>query len=423
MRPPEQKTMPSMDPLIPQDISREKNKNLHLFHDVAIGFQSFFFSNLRQGVLMIALVGIWVIFSFLTDGTFISPRNLSNLLIQSCITATLTMGMVLVIVTGYIDLSVGAVLGFLGTFMAVILSKDAIPLPLVLALTAALGILVGLWHGFWIAYQKVPAFIVTLASMLVFRGAIIGLSEGRTLSVDSFVDAGAIQFFEILGNGYLPTWGLHLSIGGISLHGSTVALGSLAVLGVIIKWVYDRKRIPAQRSVRLVFVALVLAAFVGILSLYQGIPWMLLMVVCLGLVVSFISERTVFGRRLYAIGGQPESAQYSGIDQKKYTLYLFALMGFLVAVAGVLTVARLSAATTSAGQNAELDAIAAAVIGGTSLMGGQGSIGGALIGALMMTTLDNGMSLMNLDSTFQYVVKGLILLFAVWFDLKSKTSV
>lgn len=375
---------------------------------------------------MVALLCIWAVFGVLTEATFLSPRNLSNLLIQSCITATLTMGMVLVIVTGYIDLSVGAVLGFLGTLMALIFSQEelaALPASGVFLLTLIAGMMVGLWHGFWIAYQRVPAFIVTLASMLVFRGAIIGLSDGRTLSVDSFVNSAAIGILESLGNGYLPSWGLDFSLAGVLIHGSTLLLGMLSIACLWL-WTFFRQRQGGQKSRgSLTIAALLVAAMTGVLSLYQGVPWILLIVMALGLFCSFLAQRTVFGRRLYALGGQLESARYSGIDPKKNTLYLFTLMGFLVAVAGILTVARLSAATTSAGQNAELDAIAAAVIGGTSLMGGQGSIGGALLGALLMTSLDNGMSLMNLDATFQYIVKGLILLIAVWFDLRSRSSV
>jgi D-xylose transport system permease protein len=420
----------SSTPVTKLDIKTETPRvyslGITLYQRMKFMKQKFYWNSMRQGVLILALGFIWGVFSVLTDGTFISPRNLSNLLIQSCITATLTMGMVLVIVTGYIDLSVGAVLGFLGTLMALIFSKEEFgPIPAmgVFLLTMAVGILVGLWHGFWIAYQRVPAFIVTLASMLVFRGAMIGLSEGRTLSVDSFFNTDAIGFLETLGNGYLPGWGLTLNVGGTSLHGSTLLLGAIVIGLLCIREVLQRRRNQAMNHMSLIFYALIVLALTCVLSLYEGVPLMLLIVMILGLGCSFIAERTVFGRRLYALGGQLESARYSGIDHKKYTLYLFSLMGFLVSVAGILTVARLSAATTSAGQNAELDAIAAAVIGGISLMGGQGSIGGALLGALLMTSLDNGMSLMNLDATFQYIVKGLILLIAVWFDLRSRSSV
>ncbi len=380
---------------------------------------NFLLSHFRQGALFFALMVVWAIFAGLTDGMFISPRNLSNLLIQSSITATLTMGMVLVIVTGYIDLSVGAVLGFLGALMVSLLARTGIPWWGVFLITLSAGIAIGLWHGFWISYQKVPAFIVTLASMLVFRGALVGITDGRTLSLES-IDQGlgggwGLEILSALGSGYLPDWGMtfDLNLGtpdGVTVHGSTLVLGALLITAVVF----------LNSGFAVTLLSLGSAAGALVLSLYQGVPYILLLVLTLAVMCWFVAEKTVFGRRLYAIGGHPEAARYSGINQKLNSFLLFGMMGLLVAIAGILTVARLQAATTSAGQNAELDAIAAAVIGGTSLMGGFGSVWGALLGALIMASLDNGMSLMNLDATYQFVIKGLILLIAVWMDLRSR---
>ena len=252
--------------------------------------------------------------------------------------------------------------------------------------------MIGVWHGYWIALRRVPAFIVTLASMLAFRGAILGVTGGATVSP-------LASSFKSLGTDYVPP----------------VPGAVIAVVVVVLCLVFSfRARLFALSAAALGFFAILLAN--------EGIPYSVLLLLFIVILFEFISRRTVFGRHIYAIGGSCEAARLSGVNVRAREMLLFPLFGVIVAVSGVVMTARLNAATTSAGVNMELDAIAACVIGGTSLMGGEGSITGAIIGALIMSSLDNGMSLMNLDITYQYVIKGLILMLAVWADISTRRA-
>ena len=372
-------------------------------------FRKGFRDNVRQYTMVLALVAIWLIMTWLTQGVFISPRNISNLFLQTVVVAIVALGMTLIIVTGNIDLSVGSVAGFTGAVAAVLQVKYGWGTAGALAAAAGAGLLIGGWHGFWVAYRKVPAFIVTLASMLAFRGAILGVTGGSTVSPL----AGS---FKAIGTNYL------------SPHASG-ALGVVAVVVFVFWSLRQRARrveygfpVPPMgvEAAGVAARAAVLAAVFAVMVFNQGVPYSVLLLLGLALVFGFMAEDTVFGRRLYAIGGNPEAARLSGINIERNGLYLFMIFGVLTAIAGCVLTARLNAATTSAGVNMELDAIAACVIGGTSLLGGEGTIVGALIGALIMSSLDNGMSLMNLDITYQYVVKGMILLLAVWVDMANR---
>ncbi|HSN91471.1 MAG TPA: sugar ABC transporter permease [Anaeromyxobacteraceae bacterium] len=381
--------------------------------------------NTKQYTMALALVAIWLTFAFLTEGIFLTPRNLSNLFVQSVTTAILAIGMVLVIVAGHIDLSVGSVMGFTGAVCAMLLiDREWGILPAVLA-TLGVGLAIGAWHGFWVAYRKVPAFIVSLASMLAFRGLIIGITGGQTQGLEMAPERTA-EVFKLVGQGYLPT--IRDAAEG-RVHDTSLYF-SLAVIGVFVAWSL-RKRAARRRygfsvlpgwaeGLRLAFLSAIVFTFAMIMVIYLGIPWSVVLLLGLAVLFSFVASDTTFGRHLYAIGGNPDAARLSGIQVARNTFALFMVMGLMTAVAGIVYTSRLNAATTSAGQNAELDAIAAAVIGGTSLLGGEGTIFGAIIGALVMASLDNGMSLMNLDITFQYVIKGLILLLAVWVDMAQR---
>ena len=381
--------------------------------------------NTKQYTMFLALIAIWVIFTFLTENVFLTPRNLSNLFVQTVTTAILAIGMVLIIVTGHIDLSVGSVLGFAGAVCAMGMIKlEWGVFPSVVA-TLLVGLLIGMWHGFWVAYRKVPAFIVTLASMLAFRGLIIGLTGGQTQGLEMAPESVA-ERFKLIGQGYLPT--LAAAEEG-HVHDTSLYFLVFAILVYVVMALRQRRArqqygfqvLPAYaEALKLALVSAIMAAVGLIMVVYLGIPWAVVFVLFLAVIFSFIAESTTFGRHLYAIGGNPDAARLSGINVARHTFGLFMLMGVMTAIAGIVTTARLNAATTSAGQNAELDAIAAAVIGGTSLLGGEGTIFGAIVGALVMTSLDNGMSLMNLDITFQYVIKGLILLLAVWVDMAQR---
>ena len=379
--------------------------------------------NSKQYSMFLALVAIWVIFGFLTEGDFLGARNLSNLFVQTVTTAILAIGMVLVIVAGHIDLSVGSVLGFAGAVCAMCMIRLEWGVTLSVLATLGVGLLIGAWHGFWVAYRKVPAFIVSLASMLAFRGLIIGITGGQTQGLEMAPQRTA-EAFKLIGQGYLPTladWGRY--------HDTSLYFTVAVILALVIASL--RKRAARRRygfpvapvhveALRLGFVSALIAGFASVMVVYLGIPWSVIIVLALALLFTFLAGNTTFGRHLYAIGGNPDAARLSGINVPRHTFGLFLIMGVMTAIAGIVYTSRLNAATTSAGQNAELDAIAAAVIGGTSLMGGEGTIYGAVIGALVMASLDNGMSLMNMDITFQYVIKGLILLLAVWVDMAQR---
>ncbi len=384
--------------------------------------------NVRQYAMIIALLAIWLIFSIITkivhgEFVYLTPRNLSNLFIQSAIVAILAIGMTLIIVAGHIDLSVGSVLGFCGAVAAMLMIRLNMPVIPAIIITILVGLVIGLWHGFWVAYKGVPAFIVSLASMLAFRGAIIGITGGQTQGLEMVRKATA-DAFRVIGQGYLPKINENLPFNDTSLY--------FCLLFILLFWIFDfQKRknkikygfkvLPLNLEIlKNILISIVIGIIGSIMILYRGIPYSIILVLFLTLLFSFIANNTTFGRHLYAIGGNIEAARLSGINIKLKVLLLFMIMGVMTSIAGIVYTSRLNAATTSAGVNAELDAIASTVIGGTSLMGGEGTIIGAVIGALVMTSLDNGMSLLNLDITFQYIIKGLILLLAVWFDISTR---
>ncbi|MGG3823049.1 sugar ABC transporter permease [Geobacillus thermodenitrificans] len=365
----------------------------------------------RSYTLIIALVFIAVIFGVLTDGEFISSRNLSNLFMQMSVISVLAIGMTLVIIAGHIDLSVGSVVGLTGGIAAILQVWYGWGTATVIFVAIVAGALIGLWQGWWVAYRGVPAFIVTLGGMLIFRGILIGISNGETIApLDSS--------FEAIGNSYLP-----YAIGYI-----------LAAVSIVLLFVSIERNRKKRKELGLVLnsrandygkaaiYSLCILVLVYMLSRYYGVPIPMLIVVLLAVIFVFIAVKTPFGRYIYAIGGNIEAAALSGINIKRVVLSVFVLMGVLSAIAGVLLTSRLNAATVSSGEMYELDAIAACVIGGTSLMGGRGNIVGAIIGALIMASIDNGMSMMNIETFWQYIVKGLILIMAVWIDISSKSK-
>ncbi|WP_315072828.1 sugar ABC transporter permease [uncultured Clostridium sp.] len=365
----------------------------------------------KMTTILIATVAIWLLFTVLTGGNFLSTRNLSNLIRQMSITGVLAIGMVFVIILGEIDLSVGSTLGLLGGIAAILnvwLGFSAVP---TIVITLILGVIIGAWNGYWIAFRNVPSFIVTLAGMLIFRGVLIGVTNGNTV-------APLTNDFKAIGQGYLPTVLGYLLV-------------VLAVAGAAYLVLNNRKnKIKYNIAVKpMTFDVLIIVA-IGVVSLvlvlilndYQGFPIPAFIMLVLALILSFIGTKTIFGRRVYGIGGNRDAARLSGINVKKHIIVVYSMVGLLAAIAGILLTARLNAGSVAAGQNAELDAIASCVIGGASLSGGSGSVAGALIGALVMASVDNGMSMMNTPTFWQYIVKGLILLFAVWIDISSKNK-
>lgn len=367
--------------------------------------------NLRTYMMVIALVGIWLIFTVLTRAIFITPRNITNLFRQSVFTALLAIGMVNVIILGQIDLSVGSVAGLCGGVLAICNVWKGLTPGLSILITLLVGITVGAWNGWWVAYRKVPAFIVTMAGLLVFRGVLIGLTDGITV--------GPLDpFFKTIGKDFL-SFRFGFLIGAVSI-----------VLLLVSQYRERRAKIkhrfivPSRKSEMLrSFVSIFLVGlFIVIMNLYHGIPNPVIGLLFFFIVFQYITKRTVFGRRTYAIGGNRIASRLVGINIERHTLIVYILSGLMVAIAGIFLTSRLDSASVDAGTSAELDAIAACVIGGTSLMGGIGTVFGAVIGAIVMSSLDNGMSLMDAPFFWQIIVKGLVLLIAVWVDMTSKSK-
>ncbi|TCP92135.1 xylose ABC transporter membrane protein [Cricetibacter osteomyelitidis] len=365
--------------------------------------------NLQVYIMFIAIAVIMLFFSFATDGAYLSARNISNLLRQTSITGILAIGMVFVIISAEIDLSVGSMMGLLGGFAAISNVWWNWPLSLTVIVTLALGLALGAWSGWWVAYRKVPSFIVTLAGLLAFRGALIGMTNGTTVSPIS-------SDMTLIGQGYLPDT-------------AGMIIGIIAICGFVLWNSYQRK---ARKNLNLtvptaskeafkygIFAILVLGA-IYLLNDYRGIPVPVLILCVLAVIGMFIARKTAFGRHIYAIGGNIDAARLSGINVEKTKLIIFSINGLMVAIAGLILSARLGAGAPSAGQNAELDAIAACVIGGASLAGGIGSVYGVIVGAFIIALLDNGMSMLDVPTFWQYIVKGAILLLAVWADTISK---
>lgn len=369
------------------------------------------FSRYKILALLIAIALIWAFFTWQSDGAFLTSRNISNLLRQMAITAMLACGMVFVIIAGEIDLSVGSMLGLLGGVAAVLDVSFQLPFWATLGIVLSLGTLLGLFNGYWVAYLRVPSFIVGLAGMLVFRGALLAVTDGTTIPIESEAFIGFGQAYLPISAGYV----LALLLFGLMvvLTLRTRASRRRYQLDVIPWW---------QEAAKLVALGIIIAGFISVLSSYEGLPVpVLLMLIILG-AFSFMARRTVFGRRIYAVGSNLEATRLSGVNTKLVKMSLFGLMGAMCALAGLTNTARLAAGSPSAGSMGELDAIASCFIGGTSMRGGSGTVLGAVIGALIMASLDNGMSMLSVESYWQMIVKGSILLLAVWLDVISSSS-
>jgi len=365
----------------------------------------------KMTAILLATAVLWVLFTILTDGNFLTTRNLSNLFRQMSITGVLSIGMCFVIILGEIDLSAGSTLGLLGGIAAILnvwFGFSAVP---TVVITLILGVIMGAWNGYWIAVKNVPSFIVTLGSMLIFRGILIGITGGNTVAPLS-------PDFKAIGQAYLPT-ALGYVLVVLAIAGSAYLV--LNNRKNKIKYNIDVKPI-AFDVFTIVGIGVVSLALVVILNDYQGFPIPAFIMLLIALILGFVGTKTIFGRRMYGIGGNRDAARLSGINVKKHIIVIYSVLGLLCGVAGILLTTRLNAGSVSAGQSAEMDAIAACVIGGASLAGGSGTVVGALVGALVMASIDNGMSMMNTPTFWQYIVKGLILLIAVWMDISSKNK-
>ena len=376
--------------------------------------------NIRDYGMFIALFVIMITFSFLTSGNFMSPRNLTNLINSTGYIAVLTIGMTLVLIIRHIDLSVGFVAGFLGAVVAILMTSMKLPVFVSILIILGIGVAIGLFYGFLIAKVGIPAFVVSLAGMLVFRGALM-LATQKTGTIiipyDSFND---------IGNGFIPDIGF-LHIEGI--HTLTLIIGAIGIVIYILNELKIRKNKQkykfevismAMFLSKLVFVSLLIGYITWMLARYNGLSWTVVIVLVVTFVYNFLTTKTVLGRHIYAVGGNPEAAKLSGINVRNVTYFVFASMSMLAALAGVLYTSRLQSATTTAGVGFELDAIAAAYVGGVSTSGGVGKITGSLIGALVMASLISGMNLMGINISYQYIIRGIILVVAVVFDILTR---
>ncbi|MER3429200.1 MAG: sugar ABC transporter permease [Pyrinomonas sp.] len=366
-------------------------------------------SVLRAYTMIIALIVVWAIFAYVTDGVFLEARNLSNLMRQTAVTGILAVGMLMVIVAGHIDLSVGSLLGLAGGVAAIVQYSYGWGLGASLASALLIGLVIGALQGSLVAYVNIPAFIVTLGGLLAWRGVIKGVSEGRTIPIN-------IEAFKAIGQSYLAP-----PIGWI--------LAAVAVLAIVWSNVQRRRarikhglRPPSTTELimRTLVPSALVVGFVYVMNAYAGVPIPVMVLLVVALIGVFITQNTTFGRYLYAIGGNAEAARLSGINIRRHIVAVFCLMGLLTGVAAIIYTARVGSASPDAGVLLELDAIAACVIGGASLMGGRGTVFGACLGALFMASLDNGMSLENVRDYIQDIVKGAILVAAVGFDMFSR---
>lgn len=380
-----------------------------------------FRKNIRQYGMIIALIFITVLFQILTGGILLKPLNITNLILQNSYILVLAIGMVLVIITGHIDLSVGSIAAFIGALAAIMMVNLQLPTFLAVIFSLVIGGLIGAWQGFWVAYVKIPAFIVTLAGMLLFRGLTMIVLGGQSI-------APFPKSFQRISSGFIPDW-----FGGGDLHFLTVILGLLLSLLLIWQeWKERRTQLKYRFEVapvwmfvtKLVVLVAVINVFTFVLATYNGLPNILIILFFLIVIYSFVMNRMVAGRHIYALGGNEKAANLSGVKTKKVTFWVFVNMGALAALSGLIFAARLNSATPKAGINFELDAIAACFIGGASASGGIGTVIGAIIGGLVMGVMNNGMSLIGLGVDWQQGIKGLVLLLAVAFDIynKSKTN-
>ncbi|MCM3619850.1 sugar ABC transporter permease [Sutcliffiella horikoshii] len=374
--------------------------------------------NIRDYGMYIALFAIILTFTFMTDGLFMSSRNISNLLDSAGYIAVLAVGMTLVIVIRHIDLSVGYAAGFLGAIAAILLTQAGVSVWLTIPIILLLGIAVGLFNGVLIAQIGIPSFVATLAGMLIFRGALLQVTEktGTIIIQD--------DTFNAIGNGYIPSLvevnGLHLLSLLVGLVGIVLYIFSeISTRKNKIKYEFEVVSKPIF-ALKLVLVSAIIGYITWILAGYNGFSWTVIIILLVVIIYHFLTTKTVLGRHIYAVGSNPEAAHLSGINVKKITYIVFGSMGMLAALSGILFTARLQSATTTAGTLFELDAIAAAYVGGVSSAGGVGKVTGAIIGAVVMASLSNGMNLLGVGISYQYMIRGGVLAGAVIFDVMTR---
>ena len=381
-----------------------------------------FRNNIREWAMYIALLVIMAFFTITTKGVFISSRNIGNLINQTGYIAVLAVGMTLVIIIRHIDLSVGYLSGFLGAVAAIALVSWHLPIYASIPLVLVLGVLAGILTGFLVAQMKIPAFVATLAGWLGYRGAL----QLATMSKGTIVIPNAA--FNAIGNGYIPDIPDIGILPGV--HKLTLILGVLVILISIINAINNRRKMRVYNFkvlqmylfiIKLVFVSALVAGITWVLAGYRGLSWTAVVVLIVVLVYNFIMSRTVLGRHIYAVGGNPEAAELSGISVKKITYVVFGSMGMLAALSGILYASRFKSATPTAGQLFELDAIAAAFVGGVSASGGVGKVTGSINRCVGYDVTDERHEPYGLiDISYQYIVRALVLVAAVVFDVATR---
>lgn len=378
-----------------------------------------FRSNVREYGMLIALIVIMLFFQYQTDGILLKPINITNLVLQNSYIIVMAMGMLLIIVAGWIDLSVGSVAAFVGAVAAVLMVKMDVHWALTMLICLVIGALVGVWQGYWVAYIKIPAFIVTLAGMLIFRGLTLLILQGE--AVGPFP-----MEFQRLSTGFIPDF-----FNNEGFHITTVVIGILlSLLLVVLDW---RARKNQENygfevtpfyffAIKNIFISAAIIWLCYLMASYKGLPNVLVILFILVAGYAFVTSQTVIGRRIYAMGGNEKAARLSGVNTPRLLFGTFVNMGVLAALAGMIVTARLNTATPKAGVGFELDVIAACFIGGASASGGVGKVIGAVVGAFLIGVMNNGMSILGIGIDWQQAIKGFVLLLAVFFDVYNKNK-
>ena len=378
-----------------------------------------FKNNIREYGMLIALIVVMIFFYFVTDGILMKPINITNLVLQNSYVIIMALGMLLIIVSGWIDLSVGSVAAFIGAIAGVMIVKWDWNWGLVIAICILIGGLIGAWQRYWVPYLKIPAFIVTLAGMLIFRGLTLVMVRGE--AIGPFPEG-----FRNISGGYIPDF-FHYE----GFHLTTIIVGIIVSIFLIISDMRTRKNqekygfevTPLYFFItKQVLLTAAVMGFCYLMASYKGIPNLLVIMFPLVAIYSFITTQTVLGRRIYALGGNEKAARLSGVNTQRLVLFTFVNMGALAALAGTVVASRLNSSTPNAGEGFELDVIAACFIGGASASGGIGKVIGAVVGAFLVGVLNNGMSILGVGIDWQKVVKGLVLLAAVLFDVYNKNK-
>lgn len=392
----------------------EKKQKMGLGHEMI----SMVKTNIRDYMMYIALICIMAFFAVKTNGGFLQPRNIANLINQAGYVAVLAIGMTVILIIVHIDLSVGYVAGFCGAVAAILMTKYNVNQWVAILIVLILGILIGLYQGLLVTKLGVPAFVTTLAGMFIFRGLLnLSLQETGTIIISN-------EGFNALSNGFIPDLPVNASF-----HVITMIVGVLLVMAMIYSQIKDRKNKQKYHfevcstsifAVKMVAFSAVIMVIMWTLAKFRGIPWTAVIVGVVLMIYNYMLNKTKLGRAIYGIGGNAQAAELSGINVKKVTLFAFCSVSLMAALAGILYTSRLQSATPTAGAAFEMDAIASSYIGGVAVSGGVGRVTNTIIGTLVIMSLTNGMNLMGIDISYQYIVKGIIFIIAVAFDVSTR---